>query len=164
MTTQLNALTDTLTARLGTHNRTFLVLNGDSAWDIANDLKGRDAATLLALAWATGFVNLDKWQDATRVVGAFAHDCERCTFVGRLEGQDIWVDQHNEGEFGPVVIIRRSSNPSDYAAMGVDLYATSGSESKRKAAEMVSDLLADQDYAANGYKCEAHDKRHCCAR
>jgi hypothetical protein len=155
----LDPLADDLTAREGTNGRVFLVLNDEDAFDIAKDPKGRDAAALLALAWKVGAVDLSKWESA-RVVAEFRHDCERCEFLGRVEHDgrrgDVWLDTHN-GRGETVLIVRYSSEGSDYSAMPAQFYA--GDTGIRGKAYAL--WLSETDAGYAGEKCPHHDLRTC---
>lgn len=44
----------------------------------------------------------------------FQHDCERCTFLGSYQEQDLY--HCLQSNLGPTVIARRSSEGSDYSS------------------------------------------------
>jgi len=120
----LNPLTDTLTARHATRGRVFLVLNGEDAWDVANDPKGRSPGELLAMAWRVGEIDDTRWTEDADETPQFTHDCDACEFLGRVDVDgrkaDAWVDHHN-GRVG--LIARYGSHGPEYCSMPAKFYA-----------------------------------------
>jgi hypothetical protein len=125
--TKLNPMADRLHASIGVDGKTFIVLTdcvGDS-FAIALPA-GKTASQALSWIWKYGTVDLDKWSDAAALVPQYVHDCEKCRFLGRVRGDtggaDVWLDTHNSTR-EPVLIVRYSSEGSDYSAMEAWVYA-----------------------------------------
>jgi hypothetical protein len=145
--TRLNPLTDTLTARVGEHGKVFLVFeseeHGRHAWPVSEDPKGRDAATLLSLAWKLGEISLGKWQWAEQYVPLHRHDCEQCVFLGAVTSKatgrhgDVWTCPHEP----ETVIVRWSSEPSDNTTTPLRYAFADSRPWARDAAEVVAMFL-----------------------